>query len=207
MHLDGVGKRFDGRWVLRDIDIDLSTGDRLAVVGPNGSGKSTLLRLLCGFARPSEGRMTVTRNDASVPDDDLPFLASLTAPALDLIEEYDLGESIAFHTGFLPARVPDARAVARDELGFPDGLPVQAYSSGMQQRLKLFLALVSDTPIVLLDEPTSNLDAQGVAWYMEMVERFAPAGERIVVVASNDDRETTFCTTTVHVGDQSVTRA
>ena len=75
MRLDGVGKRFDGRWVLRGIDLDLTTGDRLAVIGPNGSGKSTLLRLLCGFARPSEGRLTVTRNDASVSDDDLPFLA------------------------------------------------------------------------------------------------------------------------------------
>ena len=207
MRLDGVGKRFDGRWVLRGIDLDLTTGDRLAVIGPNGSGKSTLLRLLCGFARPSEGRLTVTRDDASVPDDDLPFLASLTAPALDLIQEYDLRESIAFHTGFLPARIPDAQAVARDELGFPDGLPVQAYSSGMQQRLKLFLALVSDTPIVLLDEPTANLDAQGVGWYLEMVDRFAPPGERIVVVASNDERETTFCTSTLHVGDHSSTRA
>ena len=76
---------------------------------------------------------------------------------------------------------------------------IKYFSSGMKQRLKLALAFCSDTPMLMLDEPTSNLDKQGVEWYLGLVQQFA-AG-RLTIICSNQEHEYSFCTQHLDISD------
>jgi len=77
--------------------------------------------------------------------------------------------------------------------------PVSHFSSGMKQRLKLGLCFFSEVPLVLLDEPTSNLDEKGVLWYLELIGNFAK--DKTLLVCSNDPREYGFCHDKIHIED------
>lgn len=76
---------------------------------------------------------------------------------------------------------------------------IRYFSSGMKQRLKLALAFCSDTPMLMLDEPTSNLDKQGVAWYLELVQQFA--ANRLTIICSNQEQEYSFCSDRLDISD------
>ncbi|RYF09127.1 MAG: ATP-binding cassette domain-containing protein [Flavobacteriales bacterium] len=118
---------------------------------------------------------------------------SLAAPYLDLIEEFTLQETIDFHFQFKAYQAGFNSAVVLDLLALSkaEDKPLKYFSSGMKQRTKLALAFCTDTPILVLDEPTSNLDSQGTDWYLGLVERFAK--NRLVLVGSNQPYEYEFC--------------
>ena len=190
--LSSLGKRFNYEWIFRNLSFEFLSGKAYAVLGHNGSGKSTLLSILSGFQLPSEGSASYSLNGQQVPVDQLYRHLSLAAPYQDLLEEFTLLEMIQFHTrfknlrGITPAQLPDLLQLqaARHKL-------VRDFSSGMRQRLKLGLALYSDTPLLLLDEPTTNLDQAGVAWYLEHLEKNRQ--NRLVIVGSNVPHEYSFC--------------
>ena len=118
---------------------------------------------------------------------------SYAAPYIELIEEFTLGEALDFHQKFKPLLPGIRTADVIDLLAFPKAKDKQVrhFSSGMKQRLKLALAICSASSLLLLDEPTTNLDAQGVDWYLALTERFI--GSRTVVVASNVAVDYGFC--------------
>lgn len=204
--LNKLGRRFNRDWIFRHVNYRIESGGRYAVLGPNGSGKSTFLQVLAGSLTPSEGTVTYTSGSAGSPGDNGAAVAgstvevenvyrhlSLAAPYLELMEELTLSESIDFHFRFKNYLSGlDARHIV-ELLGFEKftGREVRYFSSGMKQRLKLVLALCSDTPLLLLDEPTANLDQQGISWYHSLIERFA--GRRTVIVCSNQVHEYEFC--------------
>jgi ABC-type multidrug transport system ATPase subunit len=192
--LTNAGRRFNRDWIFRGIDRTFSSGNSYAVLGPNGSGKSTLLQLLNGSLSPSAGKVQFNYNGQDLHVEDVYRHVSLAAPYLELIEDFDLTEVIDLHFKF--KRYVDGmnRAQVIDLLGMQASKHklVKYFSSGMKQRLKLALAFCSDTPMLMLDEPTSNLDAQGSAWYRDLVERFS--ANRLVIVGSNQEQEYDFCT-------------
>ena len=193
IELEQAGKRYRTEWVLRGIDLCLLPGRRYAVTGPNGSGKSTLLRLLSGHLTPSRGAVRFSYEGRAVPVSEVYRHLAYAAPYIELIEEFTLQEALQFHRRFQPYLPGLSDEAMLDLLAFPRARhkPVRHFSSGMKQRLKLALALGSDTSLLLLDEPTTNLDRQGVEWYRALVDRFA--GERLVVVASNVEVDYEFC--------------
>ncbi len=195
IELNRVSKRYRREWVLRDVDVVLGSPGRYAVTGPNGSGKSTLLRMLSGHLSPTRGQVNFSLlNTPLTPTDAWKYL-SYAAPYIDLIEEFTLMEALRFHARFrkLTAGLrPEDVVSLLDFSGNAAQKPVRFFSSGMKQRLKLALAICSETPLLLLDEPTSNLDRQGVTWYLDLVGKFA--GDRLVVVASNVEEDYAFCT-------------
>ena len=191
--LDNLGRRFNKEWIFRNIAYTFSQGQQYAILGPNGSGKSTLLNVLLGNLSPSEGKITYQTEGKEILPEHIFRHISLAAPYLDLIEEFTLQETIDFHfnfkdyqKGFDAAAVLDLLALNKAE-----DKPLKYFSSGMKQRTKLALAFCTDTPILVLDEPTSNLDAQGTDWYLNLIENFAK--NRLLLVGSNQSYEYNFC--------------
>lgn len=199
IELEGVAKRYRREWILRQVDLTIEAGRGYAIEGPNGSGKSTLLRMISGHLTPSKGSISYTLHDSTLAADEVYRHLSYGAPYIDLIEELTLAEALRFHRrfkAFLPG-LDDTALLDLLSLPGTSSKLIRHFSSGMKQRLKLALAICSDTPLLLLDEPTTNLDQQGVDWYLRLIERFA-AG-RTVVVASNVEVDFGFCEVRVGV--------
>ncbi|TDQ09587.1 ABC transporter ATP-binding protein [Pedobacter metabolipauper] len=198
--LDNVGRRFNQEWIFRKVDQKFSPGEKYAILGPNGSGKSTLLSVILGNLSASEGKIEY-RSAEIIPVENIYQQLSFAAPYLDLIEEFTLQETIDFHFKFksLQPGLDKSAVLALLGLTRSQDKALKYFSSGMKQRTKLALACCTDTPLLLLDEPTSNLDKQGVGWYHELIEKFT--ANRLVIVCSNQEIEYSFCNHLIHVTD------
>lgn len=190
--LEHLGRRFNKEWIFREISYTFAQGEQYALLGPNGSGKSTLLSVVLGSLTPSEGKISYQEEKEILPESIFSYI-SLAAPYLDLVEEFTLQETIDFHfrfkkyqQGFGAEAVLDILALSKAQ-----DKPLKYFSSGMKQRTKLALAFCSDTPILALDEPTSNLDVQGTDWYLSLIEKYSK--NRLVLVGSNQAYEYEFC--------------
>lgn len=194
IELKSVSKRYRNEWVLRQVELALQTPQRYAVTGPNGSGKSTLLRLISGQLSPSKGQVSFFQEGRSVDPALVYRHLSFAAPYMELIEEFTLQEAIAFHTRFKPLTGDLSVSGLIDLLNFQKaaGKQIRFFSSGMKQRLRLALAICSESRLLLLDEPTTNLDAQGIAWYRALIDAYG--GDRLIIVASNTEVDYAFCT-------------
>jgi|SRR5690606_1407245 len=201
IELHKLGRRFNRDWIFRNMDFRIREGSRYAVLGPNGSGKSTFLQVLAGSLTPSEGRVVYRLGNGTLATEDVFEHLSMAAPYLELVEEFTLRESIEFHFRFkkyLPGL--DAEEITRIlNFGQFSHRQIRHFSSGMKQRLKLALAVCSDTPLLLLDEPTANFDEQGIQWYHALVERFATG--RTLVICSNQPHEYRFCPEQISITD------
>ncbi|MEM9885623.1 MAG: ABC transporter ATP-binding protein [Bacteroidota bacterium] len=201
IELSKVSKRYRYEWVFRNMNYHFNSQKSYAITGPNGSGKSTLMRLLSGHASPTRGNIQHYQNTTVIRSENLYIHISYAAPYIDLIEEFTLAEHLKFHQKF-KAFLP--------EMGVKEIMSLLAFkkaknkrlshfSSGMKQRLKLVLAICSDTALVLLDEPTTNLDRQGIEWYLNLVEQYKK--DRIFVVASNVEEDYQFCDEVLQITD------
>ncbi|MDX1667450.1 MAG: ABC transporter ATP-binding protein [Saprospiraceae bacterium] len=188
-----VAKRYRLEWVLRHINLTFEAGRRYALTGPNGSGKSTLMKMLSGHLSPSRGKIRFQLGEQPLDRGEVYRYLSYAAPYVDLIEEFTLQEAVDFHCRFKNFPPPLDPEALIQLLGFKRARqkPVRAFSSGMKQRLKLALAICSDTPMLLLDEPTTNLDQQGVQWYLDLIHQYG--AKRTIVVASNAAVDYGFC--------------
>lgn len=198
--LHQAGKRYNFNWIFKSIDLHLIAGSRWVFLGSNGSGKSTLMQLISGSTILSEGSIVWKLNDQVIPQEEVYQYISIAAPYLELIEEFTLEEHIRFHFSVKkPLNQMEIKEIL-DISGLANRaqLKVGYFSSGMKQRLKLLLAILSDTPLLLLDEPLSNLDKDASKWYLNMVERFGT--NRTIVVCSNSvEEEYTFCSNQINL--------
>lgn len=192
--LNDIGRRFNRDWIFRGVNYTFTAGQTYAILGSNGSGKSTLLSVLNGSLGPSTGTIKYFNGDKEVEVEQIFQHLSLAAPYLELIEEFSLSEMIDFHFKFKKLKAGIDKAALIELLNLPGSANklIRYFSSGMKQRLKLALAFCSDTPILMLDEPTSNLDSQGVEWYLNLVQQFAK--DRLTIICSNQEQEYSFCT-------------
>lgn len=200
IELADVAKRYRHEWVLRNINLQLSAPGSYAVVGPNGAGKSTFLKIISGYLTPSKGKIRFFNGENTVSPTDIYRQLAIAAPYIDLIEEYTLEEALNFHQKFkVFAGGLTTQSMMSEVLGLQKHRhkPVRHFSSGMKQRLKLALAICSDAPLLLLDEPTTNLDRQGAAWYRQLVEQYLQ--DRLVVIASNVDEDMSFCSKKIDI--------
>lgn len=185
--LTDTGKRYSREWIFRHVSLHVREGGRYAITGPNGSGKSTLLQVMAGAVLPSEGRVEARREGRVVPEDQLHRHIALAAPYLELVEELSGREQVAFHARFKPLTLPGDELLTEAGLAEAADKQIRYYSSGMKQRLKLALAFHSHSEVVLLDEPFTNLDAAGIRWYRQLLERSASG--RLILIGSNDPSE------------------
>ncbi len=199
-----LGRRYGRQWIFRRLNYAFEFNSATAILGPNGAGKSTLLSILAGQLLPSEGVVHYEWEPSGkpLPVAEVPRQLAYCAPYLELPEDFTLLELLAFHTRLKPLRpgVSTADLVEIMYLHKARHQAVRTFSSGMKQRLKLGLALYAAAPLLLLDEPTTNLDAQGTAWYLEHVARVRDHG-RVVIVSSNVPAEYDFCDAQVRITD------
>ena len=191
--LENIGKKYKNEWIFRNLSFEFSKNEPIAIIGPNGSGKSTLMQSLAGAIPVNEGKVTFINNKQVIPEEKWHELLSFSAPYLELIEEFTLAESVNFHIKFKPFQddMNTSEFLEILELRKHKDKPVKNFSSGMRQKLKLGLAFYCKNDIILLDEPTSNLDQKGFDWYLENVEKVLE--NKIVIVSSNESKEYTFC--------------
>jgi ABC-type multidrug transport system ATPase subunit len=225
-----AGKRFNRDWIFRHLHYEFNTGCKYAITGPNGSGKSTLLQSIAGAIAISEGTIdyaapAATAKPASakpasqasattakpaipastaVPPDQAYRYLSLAAPYLSPIEEMTVTEFLDFHKIFKPflpnLTTPDIiRTVGLETAAHKQ---IRFYSSGMKQRVRLAQALFSDTPAILLDEPCTNLDVDGIALYRGLIRQYATG--RLLVISSNDTQEYDFCEKIINIMEYKV---
>ncbi len=194
IYLDGISKRFQKNRIFKNVTLSFSSSSKYALLGANGSGKSTLLRIIAGMQSVSSGKVSYSIDGKEdLPQDAIYRHISFCAPGMDIIEDLTLNEFLKFHFGF--KKILDS--VTIDNIIQLTGLASVAeeqianYSSGMKQRVKLAQAFFSDTPVLLLDEPCTNLDMQGVAQYNHWIAEYTT--NRLVIVASNDLREYECC--------------
>lgn len=194
-----LGKRYGFEWIFENFDYHFLSSGKYGITGPNGSGKSTLLQVLGGGLQASKGVVNHQLNGQKLDDSELYQKVSMVAPYLEVIEELTLKELLNFHFKF-KSYLNNINQKRFLEIVFLDkhaNKQIRYYSSGMKQRVKLGLAMLSDTPLVLLDEPATNLDIEGIQWYRELVQKYG--GNRTLLVASNRLEEYDFCTEIVHL--------
>ncbi|MCS6823146.1 MAG: ATP-binding cassette domain-containing protein [Cytophagaceae bacterium] len=195
-----LGKKFGHHWIFKNLNIEFKTGEHTAIIGPNGSGKSTLLQIIARTEAATIGNISYMLNNTSIPTEHLYKYISIAAPYIDLIEEFTLSECVKFHFKFKKSRagisfaefISDVLDMKKDS-----AKTIKFFSSGMKQKLKLALALYSDTPVLLLDEPTTNLDQNNIQWYRDEIEKCA--NNKLIIVCSNIPHEYFFCSHIVNL--------
>ena len=198
--LTGAGKRFNKDWIFKDLTFQFEHGQHYALIGNNGSGKSTLLQVISGYATLSKGNISWEPYDTNSIFQQI----SIAAPYLELIEELTTLEQFEFHAKFKSLNNQLSYPQIIELIGLKNATDKQIryFSSGMKQRLKLALAIFSDAPILLLDEPCSNLDKEGYELYNHLIHNYAL--DKLIIVGSNDPQEYNFCKQQINLMDYKV---
>jgi ABC-type multidrug transport system ATPase subunit len=197
--LQNISKQYDKRWIFKGINAEFQLNDKVVFLGDNGSGKSTLLQICSGYLSPHTGTISFFLNDTILKKEDIFEHVAISAPYVELIEEMTLMEFLKFHFSFKKSLLSIAEIVAYIGLEGNENILLENFSSGMKQRVSLAQAFFSDTEILLLDEPCSNLDEKGIELYNNLMEKCTV--NRIVLVASNDAKEYNRCNKEVHLLD------
>lgn len=195
IEIKDLGKRYNREWIFRHVHFQFETSGSYAITGPNGSGKSTLLQVIAGAILQSEGTIDYHIDGKKI---DQPFKQlAIAAPYLDLIEEMTAYEMLNFHSAFKSFNLPVSEILSTVGLTQARNKQIRYFSSGMKQRIKMALAFFSNGSVLLLDEPTTNLDQDGVDLYQHLVQKHTT--NKLVIISSNDVNEYKFCNEVIDI--------
>ncbi len=195
-----AGKRFNRDWIFRGLNLEFKPGTHYAITGHNGSGKSTLLQCIAGAMHLSEGDISY-HNAATVLDKDNWYQhVSICTPYLEVIEEMTATEFLDYHSAFKPMKKGWDTPGMLNEIGLTKAAnkQIRHFSSGMKQRVKLAQAFFSETQVLILDEPCSNLDKMGFDLYKKLITQHT--ADRLVLIGSNDPLEFESCAEVIRLG-------
>ncbi|MEI8135940.1 MAG: ABC transporter ATP-binding protein [Bacteroidota bacterium] len=202
IQLNNLSKKFNKEWIFKDLSYTINAGDKVVILGGNGSGKSTLMQVISGFITENEGEVIYKSDGKIVPVDKIKNYISFASPYIHLVEEFTLTEMID-HTKIFKPFVKDLsteQIIKLLDLTKAKNKLIKQFSSGMKQRLKLGVAILCDTSLLLLDEPVSNLDATAIEWYKQLIKNYSK--DRTVIVASNAIQDEFFiCDKQLNVTD------
>lgn len=200
--LENIAKRYAKEWIFRDLYYTFEHNNSYVILGSNGSGKSTFLQIVASVLTPSKGVINYIQNNIPIDDEKIYKHISLSAPYMELPEEFTLSEVIDFHLNFKDFYddIDKKKFIEICYLEKAENKIVRNFSSGMKQRLKLALTILSKSGAVFLDEPSSNLDEKGINWYKNLILEYKR--DRIVVVCSNNlHNEFFFCNKIIQIED------
>lgn len=194
-------KRFNYQTIFKNFNYTFENTSTYAILGHNGSGKSTLLKVLSGYLTPSDGNTTLLINQQKIDIEQQHKHVNFIAPYIQLIEDFTLQELLNFHFSFkqLIPNFTIKKLLEILELKNTKNKFLYQFSSGMKQRVKLVLAFLTQSNIILLDEPVTNLDDKGVEWYNGLVQNFS--NNRLIIVASNRVDEYQFCNKKIYISE------
>ncbi len=196
INISKVAKTFDGRnFLFKDVDFEISNGKSLVVTGINGSGKSTLLKIIAGIITPSKGAVKYTVDDKEVEKGNWHEHISFVSPYLNLYEEFTPLEHLSLFADIQGIKYnPELAKLNLEKVGIYKARKkeIKKFSSGMKQRMKFALALQNPSKLFFMDEPTSNLDKEGIETVEKIFDEHISKGGA-VLIASNEDREIKLC--------------
>ena len=200
IHINNLGKKFVNEWIFKAVSLDILSAEKIVILGANGSGKSTLLQSMASFLIPTKGEIVWKNENQIIEDDTIYKYLSMASPYMELIEDFTLTETIEHQRVFKPFvnNLSTQELIKLMQLEHAAEKYIKNYSSGMRQRVKLGLAILTDCPVLLLDEPCSNLDTNAIGWYQNMIAKFAQ--HKTVVVCSNAVKEEyLFCSNKIEI--------
>lgn len=187
LEVTGLGKRFYRHWVFRHLDMEVHGGEQVLLCGENGSGKSTLMRILAGQLTPTEGRVCLVVDGKEVDPEYSYRHISWSGPYMELYTDLNLKEAIHLHASFRPMMASPREVMQLLQLEDQAGKLLKHFSSGMLHRVKVGLAILTASRLLLLDEATTNMDAVNSQLVLGLVERYLEG--RGLVYASNREEE------------------
>ena len=193
--IEGLAKRFVRSYLFRDISWHLEGGQTLAVTGANGSGKSTFLQIVAGVMRATRGKVDLYIEDQQLSKEERPLSTGFVAPYMKMYDGLTARENLSFIGRVRQLPDTDERVnerLHRVGLGTRADDFVHTYSSGMKQRLKLAAATLMQPPLLLLDEPTTNLDTVGKNVVRHIIDEQVSRGG-VLMLATNDAEEASWC--------------
>jgi len=195
-----IGKKYQGQWIFSNITFDFVENSKTAIVGFNGSGKSTLLSILSGYTSPTKGEIKHLIHNDEISKDEVFKHLSIGSPYIEVPEELSPAELIKTFAPFKPfmkgmqvAEILDCLRLSKEA-----EKPIKYFSSGMKQRLKVGLAILADSPLLLLDEPLSNLDKEGVEWYDNLMQQYI-INKTVIIASNNIEDEIKFCNSIIDI--------
>lgn len=201
IQLDNISKRFGNTVIARNLSLTIESGEKWHISGSNGKGKSSLMQILAAYSSPDLGQVIYkSSNQKDLKPDEVFAYISISTPYTDLIYDYTLQEQIEFHFQFKKSLVnPDVLTswLERAKLGAFRNRPLGLFSSGMKQKVKLILTLLSDSQCIFLDEPCSNLDQDGKEFYKELVNFRMGYPSTWIICSNNQPEEHFFCNRTL----------
>lgn len=189
---EDLSKKYNKQWIFKHFSCSWQTGEIIAITGHNGSGKSTLMKILAGFVAPTSGRLTYDPKS-----DHIQTKFGFVAPYLNLMEEFTLLEHLQFHARFKKPLISLTDMIKHCGLDGSENKLIKEFSSGMKQRLRLILAFYFENEIIFLDEPTSNMDSSGGAWFQSLIK--SQQQNRLIIIASNVPEEYTLASTIINI--------
>ena len=202
LKLSGIGKHYGETLLFKDVSFQLEQGDVLAITGWNGSGKSTLVRIIAGLVRPSAGEVEMFHAGEPIAREARRHFIGMVAPAMSLYDELTGLENMQFFSRVRGLTL-DQNAFVRimGGLGITERGTKRCgeYSSGMKQRLKLAQAVLHEPPLLLLDEPGSNLDSKGIEVVEGIISNQRQSG--VTVIASNEKREADYADRVINLSE------
>ncbi len=190
--VSNLAKTFDRKKIFSEVNFQLTRGESLAITGRNGSGKSTLIKILSNSLSPTSGEAGLQFDNTKIKSENLYQYIGVVSPYLNFYEEFSAHEMLR-----MTARIRSKGGDRADEMLEKAGLysrrhdSVRIFSSGMKQRLKFAFALLHSPAVLMLDEPTSNLDSEGIDMVVKVVNDFKADG--IVMIATNSEYEKGLC--------------
>jgi heme exporter protein A len=199
---NGVSKNFNRNAIFKDISFSLSSPASLSITGKNGAGKSTLSKILAGVLSSTHGSITYSVDEKNIDIEDFKHHVGFVSPYLNLYDEFTALENLQFLSGIRGARQQNGNRIKdlltcvglwnrRDDI-------VGTFSSGMKQRLKYSFALLHEPAVLILDEPTSNLDTEGIDIVQQIIGEQKKSN--ILIIATNNDEEAFSCAQQIQLG-------
>ena len=195
-----LNKSFGRRLIFNDLQFKFDKSGVYGISGPNGSGKSTLVKIIAGIIGASKGKIIHKLNDKEIIEEHLHDHIGFVSPYLVLYEEFSTYENLNHFAEIRGISFNKERVdyLLNKFLLFKrkDDL-LKTYSSGMKQRVKFIFALMHSPQLLILDEPTSNLDDEGKNSVYELVKE--EGQKNIVLIASNEKHDLEVCSDIVYL--------
>lgn len=198
--LENISKKFGTQWVFKDLNYLFEEGKKYALIGPNGSGKSTLLKIIIAKIPFTKGKIIYTNStNKNVNAEDFFKYTSIATTSMSLIEEFSLEELLKFHFKFRKSihQYSTSEILKILDLEKEKTKFISNFSSGMKQRLKIGLAILTESNVLILDEPGANLDDVAKLWYKTLLSDYL--GGRMLIIASNEKSDYEMCDNIVEI--------
>lgn len=182
----GLVKTFGGTRAVDGVDLQVRTGTVYGVLGPNGAGKTTVIRMLATLLRPDGGSATVFGHDVATDQHRVRQLIGVTGQYASVDETLSATENLVLFSRLAGLGRAAARSKAADlleefSLTEAAGRPLKQFSGGMRRRLDLAASLISQPPLIFLDEPTTGLDPRTRTQMWETVRRLVASGSTVLL--------------------------